>query len=373
MKKQKNIIDYIKYTGNYSFDLVPFNELDSLIMASLSYINFSGLLKKHEKIKIKNAGIRFFNQYTASELKKNVFSVQTGIKIFKEIYKTKRYGNLELSKYVKKTEDKKQFQAICISISDTLSYLSFEGTDELIGGWYEDAAMSYKFPVPSQQEAIKYINHNINPFSKRKYILGGHSKGGNLALVAGMYGRRLKKSKIQNIYMFDAPGIREEQVLSHEFKQIENKIRRVVTNYSIIGLLFYNVDDITIVSSMKKGVMAHNMINWCVEEYNFKYTKLSSRSDKLKLSLENWLSNYSDEEKKEFVHDLFDIFSRAGIKSLLDLRNNKFKKAISLIKESKKLDKKSKEIVSAFLKILFTFLKEESSSMINNKFPSLKH
>lgn len=373
MKKQKNIIDYIEYIKDYSFDLVSFNELDSLIMASISYINFENILKKYDSMTIEESATSYFNKYTKSELKRNVFSVQTGIKILNSIYKTKRYKDLVLRKFVRKIEDNKQFQAICIDINKNLSYLSFEGTDDLISGWYEDAAMSYKFPVPSQMEAIKYIKRYINPFSKRKYILGGHSKGGNLALVAAMYGKTLKKSKIESIYMFDAPGLREKEVNSHEFKQIEDKIIRVVTNYTIVGLLFYNTENILIVKSMKKGVMAHNMINWCVEEEAFSYTKLSSFSKKFKENLESWLNNYSDEERQIFVHDLFSLFKRAEIKSLLDLKKQKIKKVLTLIKESKKIDAKTKEILNEFIKLMVDFIKEESSSLISNKFPSLKH
>lgn len=373
MKKEKNIIDYINYNHNYSFDLVPFNELDSLIMACLSYVNLDSILKKHESISIKDAGTIFFNKYTKSELKNNMSSVQTGIKIFSSIYKTKRYGSLILSKYVKVIEDKKQFQAITIKINNKISYISFEGTDDLLDGWFEDAAMSYKFPVPSQKEAIKYINHSVNPFSNKKYILGGHSKGGNLALIASMYGKTLKKSRILDVYMFDSPGIREKEARSLEFKQVKTKVKRIVTNYSLIGLLFFNVEDMFIVKSLKKGTKAHNVLNWCIEDNNLKPAKLSSFSKKFKEYLESWLNNYTDDERKEFVHDLFDIFKRANIKSLLDLKNNKIKRVLTLIKESKKMDKKSKEIVNKFLKIMIDFFKEESSSIINEKFPSLKH
>ena len=52
---------------------------------------------------------------------------------------------------------------------------------------------------------------------------------------------------------------------------------------------------------------------------------------------------------------------------------NKIKKLHTLIKESKKLDLKSREIVNTFLKFLIEFIKEESTSKISEKLPSLKH
>ena len=38
------IIDYIKWRGDLSFDLSPFNEVDNLILSELSYIGFADLL-----------------------------------------------------------------------------------------------------------------------------------------------------------------------------------------------------------------------------------------------------------------------------------------------------------------------------------------
>ena len=82
--------------------------------------------------------------------------------------------------------------------------------------------------------------------------------------------------------MFDSPGIREEQFNTKNFKTLELKIKRVVTNYSVVGLLFKNTDSLTVVKSLKKGVMAHNLINWCINEDKFSYTDLSASSKKFK-------------------------------------------------------------------------------------------
>lgn len=375
MTKVRNLISYIESNGDYSFDLVEFNELDSAIFSSLSYINFEGILKFHSRdtITIYEAGSLFFKKYTKKQLRTNVFSVQTGIKIFASIYKTKRYKDLTVNKYVKVVNDNIQFQAINININSHLSYISFEGTDDLVSGWMEDAAMCYKFPVPSQKEAIRYVNSHINPFSKREYILGGHSKGGNLALVAAIKSRYISKSKIKKIYMFDAPGLRDEEIYTKEYKEVKDKIVRFIPNYSVVGLLFGFTSEPIVIKSFKKGVMAHNMINWCIEDTSFKYEKLSSFSEKFKAGITDWLSTYNDDERKEFVKDLFEIFSRAKIHSVLDVKKNTIKNLVIIIKESKKLDAKSKKIINTFLKFFIDFLKEESTTLISSKIPKLKH
>ena len=72
--------------------------------------------------------------------------------------------------------------------------------------------------------------------------------------------------------------------------------------------------------------MAHNLINWCIDEDKFSYTDLSASSKKFKKGIEDWLNSYNDQEREEFVHDLFSLFKRADIKSLLDIKKNKIKK-----------------------------------------------
>lgn len=205
-----NILDYVKNSSKYTFDELPFNEIDNVIFASISYLNLDGIVSNsyYNPVTIEYAGISYFNKYTKKDFRNNVFAVQSAIKVFASIYKTNRYKDLKLYNYVYKGDSTKQFSAVFIDLSNKYTYISFEGTDDLVSGWYEDAKMTYQFPIPSQKETIKYINKFISPFSRRKYILGGHSKGGNLALVAGMFANHLIKPKIKKIYMNDAPGLK---------------------------------------------------------------------------------------------------------------------------------------------------------------------
>lgn len=370
-----NIIDYVKKYKDYSFSEVEFNIIDNLIMASLSYINFKDILFDNSlyKLTIKEAGEKYFHKYSKKDLKNDVMSVVTGNKIFLAIYNTKRYGDLTLCNYCYKVNDQKQFSALQININSSLAYLSFEGTDSLISGWYEDAEMSYKYPVSSQKEAILYINRHVNLFSKKKYLLGGHSKGGNLALVAGMHANNLIKNRIKGIYLFDAPGLRQEQIDSLRFKNIKNKINAYIPNFSIVGLLFRHVDELQVVKSKKKNVWAHNIINWEIDDKDFVYTELDYLSQRLESSITDWLDKYNDEERKKFVDDLFAIFKRAKINSIMDFKKQTIKKIRLVILESKKIEPKSKEVVDSLFKVLFGLFKEESSSFVKEKISKLKH
>jgi len=358
------IIDYIDKYGDYLFDDISFNEIDNVIFSVLSYIDFDGIVE--DKITINEAGRLFFSKYNKRELNNNIIGVQNAIKIFKSIYEKERYKYLKLYNYVYSFNDDKQFSAICIDITKTLTYISFEGTDDQISGWKEDAKLSYEFPVPSQREAIKYINKYVKPISKRKYYLGGHSKGGNLALVAGMYARLSIKRKIKKIYMNDAPGLKLKQFKSYNYRSIKRKLIKIIPNYSIIGLLLRHDSNFNVISSTKKGLLSHSVLTWEVNNQEFVKKKLSTLSIDFDKKMGEWLDKYSDKERKIFIDDLFDILKRANIDSLLDIRTDIIPKVISILKESKKISPESRELIKDFMNFLIDYVKLESSSYIQN-------
>lgn len=366
-----NIIDYIKMSGKKSFEELPFNEIDNVVFASLSYLNLDGIVSEgyKEVVTIEEAGLEFFKKYTKKDFRNNVFAVQSAIKVFASIYTANRYRNLQLYNYVYKGDSTKQFSALFINLSNRYTYISFEGTDDLVSGWMEDAKLSYQFPVPSQSEAIKYINKFISPFSRRKYILGGHSKGGNLALIAGMYANHLIKPKIKKIYMNDAPGLKTKQLKSQAYSSIKNRIERIIPNYSIIGLMLRHTDEYHVILANKTGLLAHNIIYWQTLNNEFIETNLSPFSKKLDKVLTDWLDSYNDAERKELVEDLFDILNRAGITSLLDVKSSTLPSILAILKESKKINPESKKRIRKLLKTLLTFFKEESTSFIHRKIP----
>ncbi len=110
--------------------------------------------------------------------------------------KSERFAKLKLKKYINKIDIKseKQFSAITIILPDNTAYISYRGTDNTLVGWKEDLNMSFMDLVPSQIDAVNYLN-NLEKEIKGDIRVGGHSKGGNLAVYAAAF--CLKKSKIK--------------------------------------------------------------------------------------------------------------------------------------------------------------------------------
>ena len=105
----------------------------------------------------------------------------------KKMAHTKRFADMLLGNYALHNNEEKQVQfgAFTAEPGDGSIYVSFMGTDDSLIGWKEDFNMSFIRPIPSQLEAAEYVNETIK-YSRRKIRLGGHSKGGNLAIYAAV-------------------------------------------------------------------------------------------------------------------------------------------------------------------------------------------
>jgi hypothetical protein len=274
----------------------------------------------------------------------------------------KRYKDLLVYNYAYIGNDIQQFSAINIEINSKLIYVSFEGTDQLISGWEEDFKMSYKFPVDAQRKAIEYLNKHFI-FNNCKLIIGGHSKGGNLALISSMYSNFFVSYKIKEIYSYDGPGLRKEQFESNRYKKIENKFKHIIPNYSIIGLLLRHSNNYIVVKSNRIGLLAHDAENWQVNDTDFVKVELSKFSKILDQGLLRWLDSYDDYQREKFVVEVFSMFKRTNITSLTDIMDN-YELLLKIIKDVSNVDK----VVSKMLKELVDILIECNKESINSFF-----
>ena len=358
------ILDYINKYGDYSFDDREFNEVDNVILSVLSYIDFDGIVFNKNKISIKKAGDNYFKIHSKKE--KNITGVRNAIDIFKSIYNKKRYCDLLLYNYVYIGDDSRQFSVLSIDINSDTTYISFEGTDQLISGWEEDFKMSYIFPVEAQKQAIRYVNRYFT-FSGKKIIIGGHSKGGNLAMVAGMCCNFIVRNKIISIYSNDGPGLRKIELDSNKYNRIKDKYIHIIPNYSIVGLLLRHGNDYRVISSNKKSIYAHSVLSWEVNDNKFKDSKLSDMSRVLDNSMSLWLDKYNYENREVFVKSLFDIFRECNIDNLIQIMDNN-RLIIDIIKKSNNLTNEDKKMILDFISVFLNCFKDYEIEKIKNKF-----
>ncbi len=349
-----DISKYIDKYGQRTFKEVEFTEIDNLIFSQIPYINFSNIVSDNDnKITLHDASDTILND-------NNKHLNLSRRNLLKKIKDTKRYKDILLSNFIYKLTNEEQFGAITLDLDEDLRCISYEGTDNTLTGWKEDFEFSYKFPVPAQKDAIKYLN-KVGKKAK-KIILTGHSKGGNLALVAGMYSKFYIKNKIIKIYSNDGPGLRKEEATSANFKSIKDRYEKIIPKYSIFGLLFNDLKNEKVIDCNAIGILAHSVFTWKVDDKNLITAPLSKFSANLDNNFTKWSSQFNYKNREIFSNYLFEILVKNNIKTINDFIKIKPTDFQKILKEIQ-VDPKFKKSLMEFL----TFLKTYYVGDINKK------
>ena len=192
--------------------------------------------------------------------------------------KSQRFKNVEIAAFVAKYdhENEEQFSAVTFVLNQggllekQQVFVAFRGTDDTIVGWKEDFNLAFLDKVPAQEDASAYLTRAALSFKKAELFIGGHSKGGNLALYAAAHLEEKAKKNLFAVYNFDGPGFSQETLDSDEFFSIKTKVHSVYPQFSIVGMLFHHYDSYKIVQSDEKLVMQHNPFSWFTLATEFK-------------------------------------------------------------------------------------------------------
>lgn len=354
------IKDYLKKYGNYTFTEKEFNEVDAAILSLLPYVNFSNIVPnmKEDKIRLQEASDLFYSKYTKKDIENNMVSVRSISYLLKILAGTKRFQDLLLFNYDYEVTFDMQFGALCILLPNKRVFVAYEGTDSYISGWMEDCMLTYMFPTKAQEKAVAYLNKVTGLFGPKIYV-GGHSKGGNLALVASMYAKWTVRNKIECVYNNDGPGLRKNEFNSKEYRRISSKLKTFVPNSTVVGMLLNHDNNYVVVDSINKGLMQHDAISWVVEDDHFKRCEISAFSQRVEKAFLNWLDKMDDKKREKFVTSLFSVLKKAEIEDLNEFRKTKINSVIKILKETKNLDKETRNMLLACFKDLLGELSNE--------------
>jgi hypothetical protein len=349
-----NVMDYLEWRGDLTFEQSPFNDVDNVILAQLAYVDFRDVIpsvQMNRGITLKKASEIFFDLHTEEELSRDKSFIKDAPYLMKKAASTKRFKDVILSDYVDTIDEtlEKQFGAFHIKLTPQLTYVAFRGTDDTLVGWKEDFNMSFISPVPSQEDAVKYLNDTCSYIRGRLYV-GGHSKGGNLAIYSAINCNKRVKKKIKCVYNNDGPGFDISVIKSEEYQSMLPYIRSIVPENSIVGMLLEHDDDYIIVKSSQTGIMQHDAMSWQVSgPYMVTVRRLSAQSRRLNRAFSSWISSVDNEKRCEFVETLFGLISSCGVKNLSDISVDRFKSTREVIKQYANLDKDSRTLLRSML------------------------
>ena len=358
-----NIFDYMNWR-DIDIKKVEFNEIDNLILARVSYFPLDGLIKE-AGAKLKEAYINLKNKEDL-----NIYLQKEDKDFFKILAQSTRFGDLIMSNYENHIdkEKEKQFAAVTILLPYDVLYVSFRGTDNTIVGWKEDFNMSFQDLVPSQIEAVTYLEKIAEKYPKRQIIVGGHSKGGNLAVYAAAFCNSKCKNRIIDVYNNDGPGFQENVIKSIEYKEILNKIHTYRPQTSIIGKLLNHEEKYITLKSTETGIMQHDLYSWQVLGDKFVRDEFTNSSEFIDQTISNWIKEVTPKQREQFVSVLFEVLNSTQAETLSEISGKWFANAKTMIKSYKELDENSKKAlnkaVSIFVKVGKDNFKENAKNDI---------
>lgn len=350
----KNVFDYLKFYGNTPMDEFAFNDIDCLIFSMLSYVKLTGIVPKGKKnyIFLEEACYKFFNRYSEKNFKSEDWLFPSSFKLMKALMNSQRFYHIKLYNWAFDLADKGQFGALTIRLPNKITYISYEGTDSNVIGWKEDFETIYEFPIYSQQKAKEYFDDTLSILDRKIYV-GGHSKGGNLAMYAYMYGKESFKKCVKHVYNYDGPGFLDDVIESTRYTEMCKKLTMVVPKESVIGMILGHKNYI-VVNSNGKAVLQHDAYTWECFGGFFVTTELSKKSQKLEANLKEYLASMNAEEKKSFVETFFAIFKKTNITNIMQLKDLKISMLLTLMKELTSVPSSTKRNLVAVLRMLIT-------------------
>lgn len=373
-----NIYSYLNWRGDLPFSASAFNEVDSLILASLSYVKFDEIvpgIESEDSITLTEVNERYWELHENIENTKEAPFFQKVPLLMREVSKTVRYRDIRIGKYINHidAQKQKQFSAVTFLLQDYSIYIAYRGTDTTIVGWKEDFNMSFTPEVPAQSEAVKYLEKVFN-WTIGGIRIGGHSKGGNLAIYAGVKCRSHIRKKILSVHNFDGPGFTKEFLSTDEYKEMFTRIISYLPKASIIGMLLEHSCDRKIVNSNERiGIYQHDPLTWEVNSTGFScLNELDKSSLIMDGIVKEWVNKLDYEQRKCFVDALFSIPENAGVERTSELSTVSSEKIKAFFKSISSMSKENRAVLTrTFVKFLRESSKAIKKEIVNQNYTPL--
>lgn len=352
-----NVVDYVSREFRAFSDL-PFGPVDSLVLSELSYMHMPVAVPRFGA---RRQGVRMValdrlmhaEDYPSMFANNSERSAAYRLALFRAVCESPRFRGIRVGecREVLDADRQQQFAAMtfdlsrCGGMSKTGKdgtgsgwlYVAFRGTDDTLVGWKEDLNMAFRSPVPSQQAAVDYLRSVMvrsarepsqavggacGQFPAPNVMVGGHSKGGNMAVYAAM--RMAESGKddcIVRVFSHDGPGFPPEVVNGDAYAAIAPRISKTVPEFSVVGMLLDGTPDYAVVRSDAVNVLQHIGRTWQVAEDGGFETGdgLDPTAVALGRVIDGWLDAVPPERRELFIDQMYGVFAAAGYDRLPDL------------------------------------------------------
>ncbi len=240
-----------------------------------------------------------------------------------------------------------QFAATTYVCPGRFAYVGFRGTDTTLTGWREDFNMAYRAPVEAQVRAARYLAAvAADPRLPETLLVGGHSKGGNLAEYAALTATPEVQGRIARLYNHDGPGFKAGLFAATDYAPLAGRMTKQVPADSMVGILMESFMPVEVVQATGRGFEQHSVFRWVVEGADGEsgrgdaerardagevrdaetarnasgalkafatLPELPERTQRRAEALDRWLASLGSSEREAMVNALFAALKAAGI------------------------------------------------------------
>lgn len=318
----QNMIDYVKMYKNTTFQEKKFTLVDGLILSVLSYVKYEEFYQMVlEEGKEEFSGISFAKLESKIQRRDRTRMIpfyDMTYELFRIVIRTKRYRQICLFCYeeIYHIAGEIQFAAITFELPDNSVFVAYRGTDSTLVGWKEDFNMGYINPIPSQLIGVRYLE-TIGKLTNRKIRVGGHSKGGNIAVYAAVHVKGEVQNQIMRVYSFDPPGFSTKIFNLPTYEKIAPRIHKIMPSSSIVGLLLEQNKEYLIIRSTGIGLFQHDPFTWDIRKGKFICRKRFRKMAQLIAYLLNWWFFCMNEKGREkMVNTIYSFLNRKQVYTL---------------------------------------------------------
>lgn len=347
-----NIYDYMAWRGDLRIGQDGLNEVDNLILSAFSYVPLDGIVPADfsTAVSIGEAA----REFAGNKAMWKLLRMRADKRLFVETGRCPRFAELRLYGYANiiNTRAEEQFSAVSVDLGENGIFVSYRGTDNTLVGWKEDFNMSFMRQVPAQADAVAYLEDAAARFDGPLRV-GGHSKGGNLAVYASAFCSRPVQDRIVAVYNNDGPWLHADKVAEPGYSAIRDRISAFIPQTSVIGMLLEHEGRYTVVRSNQKGLFQHDFNSWEVSGPGFVHLGTVTNGSKfVDRTIRDWLAEWSEEERAMFVDALFQIISATGARTFQEMGAKWHSSALAMLKSFISLDEDMRKAMVRTLKLL---------------------
>ena len=362
-----NLIDYIKWRGDITFDISPFNEIDNVIFTQLSSIDFTDVVSSDtsDPVPLHVAVRTVTDRGRAKKTKLGLIVPDIIFTMAALMAESPRYQDILLCSHVCEIDREKeyQFSATTFILSNDAACIVFRGTDDTLVGWKEDFNLAFNPQIPSHNKAVDYLTATASSLGRRIFVCG-HSKGGHLSIYSATKADPKIQDRIIKVYCNDGPGFDFNFFSTEEYLRIKPKVTTIVPQGSFVGRIFHQDEDsYRVVKSDVNGLFQHDCFSWQLMKNSFTGDSFTRECERNQMTFNNWISGMSNDDKKMFVDKFFDFLGSAGATTLIELTKN----PPQLIKAYKELTDTDKELMKKALRLFLVTSKKTLTDSIAKK------